>query len=76
MAILNLKVENRSNQYDGITNELFDPNNARNHVLYSIVGQTIKKIISSLAGGSHLGFGALTGVARIFERGTPARFFL
>ena len=57
-------------------NEFFDPNNATNHVICSIVGQTIKKIISSLAGGSHLGFGALTRVARIFESGTPAKFFI
>ena len=56
--------------------EFLDPNNARNHALCSIVGETIKKIISSLAGGSHLGFGALTRVARIFESGTPAKYFL
>lgn len=37
-----------------------------NHILCSIVGQTVEKIFSQMADGGHFGFGAF---AHIFARG-------
>ena len=40
------------------------------------MGQTIKKIISSLADDSHFGYRALKKFPHIFGRGTPAKFLI
>ena len=63
---MDLKVKNRSNQQNNIRNEFLDPKSLRNHLLYSNVGQTIKKLISKMADGGHFGFEALLELARTF----------
>ena len=40
-----LKVKNKSNHQNNIKYEILDPKNPKNDVLWSIVGQTVEKII-------------------------------
>ena len=70
---MDLNVKNRSNHQNDIKYEFLTPKSPRNHVLYSIVGQTTEKIISIMADGGHFRFGALTELAHIFARGMGAK---
>ncbi len=72
---MDLKVKTRSNHQIDIKYEFLDPKKPRNHILSSIVGQTIEKIIFKMADGGHFGFRALTDSAHTFVRDTPAKFF-
>ena len=73
LAILDLNVKNRSNHQNDIKNEFLEPKSPRNHVLYSIICQTIEKVIFLMADGGHFGFGALTELAHIFMRDMGAK---
>jgi len=70
---LDLKVKTRSNHKNNTRNEFLDPKNPKIHILYSIIGQTIEKIIFNIADGGHFGFGALTELAHTFEKGMEAK---
>ena len=73
---MDLKVKNRSNHQNDIKYEFLDLKCPQNRILFIVVGQTIEKIISSLANGGHVGFWALTELAHTFARGMGAKFFI
>ena len=75
VAILDLKFKSRLYHYTYINYERIGPKNLRNHIIWSIIGQTIENVISNLADGSHFGFGALKKIAHIFQSGTPTKVF-
>ena len=75
-AILNLKVKNRSYHQNNVIFQFLDPKLPENHVLFENVCLTIEKIIYIMANGGHFGFGAPTELARTFERGMGAKFFI
>ena len=71
---MDLKVVKRSNHQNDIKYEFLDPKSPRNDILCSIVGQTIEKIISKMADGSHIGFWPPKTLAHTFARVTLAIF--
>ena len=75
-AILDLKVKNRSNRQNNIIFGFFDPKNAKNDILDSIVGQTAEKLNFKMVDGGHFGFWAPTELAHPFQRCMGAKFFI
>lgn len=74
-AILDLMVKKGSNHLNDLINEFLAPKTHRNHVLWSIIGQIIEKIIFNMDDGGHFGFRALTEFAHTFARGMGAKYF-
>ena len=53
---MDLKVKNRSNHQNNVKYEFLDPKTVKIDILYSILGQTVEKLIFEMADGGHLGF--------------------
>ena len=73
---MDFKVKDRSNHQNNPKFGFLGLQSPKKEVLYNIVGQLMKKIIFEMADGGHIGFWALTELARTFERGMGAKFFI
>ena len=75
-AILDLKVETRSNDETDITNQFFGPKYPISHKSHITMGQIVENVIFKMAAGCHIGFRAPQNSAHTFASVTLAKFVI